>query len=131
MKRGDKFLYLGLLLAFALFPLTFRFFAHVRPPRGGFVLEVVADGRVIEEQKLSGGAPRELRLNTSGGSNTLLIENGAVRMVSADCPGGDCLRMPALTDERGSIACLPHRLIVRLRGEREGKDGADLDAVAY
>lgn len=132
MKKGDRFLYLALLLVFAALPLAFRFFAYTRTSQGGLVLEVVSDGRTTKEERLhEGGEPRELQLQAGGGSNTLLIEGTFVRMISADCPGGDCLRMPALTDERGSIVCLPHRLIVRLKGEGDKKDGASLDAVAY
>lgn len=81
--------------------------------RAGAEVCVWCDGEEIGRYPL--GEDGEYRIDTSYGSNTLRIENGAVRMSEADCPGGDCLRMGALKEGDGrTIVCLPHRIIVRL-----------------
>ncbi|MDR1943429.1 MAG: NusG domain II-containing protein [Synergistaceae bacterium] len=133
MKRGDRALYLVLLAIF----LSACAGSSLLLPRGGgddglgnFVLEVVSDGAVIESVSLGGTAPGSLiELREGGGVNVLSV-NDAVSMISADCPGGDCLRMAPLTSERGAIVCLPHKLVIKLRrvGGKSPRDG-EIDAV--
>lgn len=130
--KGDKFLYLGILLLFIGLPLVLKTTATPHSAKEGLVLEIVSSGRVIERERLEDARePRELRLREGGGSNVLLIKDGRVRMASADCPGGDCLRTRPLSRAGGSIVCLPHRLIVRLRDGGRGKSESDFDAVTY
>ena len=44
--------------------------------------------------------------------NSVKIEGGKVRMEHADCPDGYCLKMGKIT--RGSIICLPNRVVVEV-----------------
>lgn len=44
--------------------------------------------------------------------NSVKIEGGKIRMEHADCPDGYCLKMGKIT--RGSIICLPNRVIVEI-----------------
>lgn len=132
IKRGDKILYAGILILFVAMPLAYKKAYTPLPGGDGMTLEIVSAGRLILEEPLRASqAPRELQLREGGGSNTLSIADGAARMISADCRGGDCLRMGPIRTAGESIVCLPHRVIVRLREKGAQKNGSGLDAVAY
>lgn len=92
----------------------------------GQTVEIVQDGTVTATLDLS----RERKTRTltlrahGGGFNTLLIENGRVRVESADCPGNDCVRMGWLRSAAAPLVCLPHRLVVRFAaGAADELDG--------
>lgn len=96
-------------------------------PRGRFV-EIIRDGRVIERIDLA--AEKDSRTITltspDGGVNVLLIENGRVRVLSANCRGQDCVKMGWLRSASLPLVCLPHHLTVRFAS---GAGGA-LDSVS-
>lgn len=64
-----------------------------------------------------------LTVTTSLGSNTIVVENGAVRMADADCPNRTCLLVRPLTQPGPQIICLPHQLWIEVvpQGETGGK----------
>jgi hypothetical protein len=109
MKRYDLALYAILALIFALscayVPLTGR-------GGGEMTLEVVRDGKTEFRAPLR-GVPEILEFRGPEGYNAISAAKG-VRMVSADCPGGDCLRAGTIKNAGESVICLPHRLTVRL-----------------
>jgi len=90
-------------------------------PHAG-VIEIVCDGTVTATIDLS----REMIRHTirilapDGGFNELLLENGRVRVLSADCPGHDCVNMGVLRSSSAPLVCLPHRLIVRFAPRSSG-----------
>ena len=90
-------------------------------PHAG-VIEIVRDGTVTATIDLS----REMIRHTiripapDGGFNELLLENGRVRVLSADCPGHDCVNMGVLRSPSAPLVCLPHRLIVRFAPRSSG-----------
>ena len=59
-------------------------------------------------------------------TNTLVIENGAARVVEASCPDQICVNQGAVRYEGESIVCLPHKLVVTVEGGRPN----DVDATA-
>ena len=88
----------------------------------------VQDGRLVSTLDLrSKTGSRTITLHAPGGGfNTLLIENGRIRVASADCPGHDCVRMGVLHSASAPLVCLPHRLIVRFAPSSAG----ELDGVS-
>ena len=60
-----------------------------------------------------------------GFSNVVEVSGGRVRVVDADCPDRLCVRQGWISYDGESIVCLPHKLVVTVRGT-----GGDLDAVA-
>ena len=44
------------------------------------------------------------------------VRAGAIRVSEADCPDKICVGMGWLTDGAFPIVCLPHRLMIRLKG---------------
>lgn len=78
-----------------------------------------------------------LEVATALGSNTIVVEDGAVRISAADCPRGDCTRQRAISRPGEQIICLPHRLWIEIvaadgsPADGSPADGMDIDAVAY
>lgn len=46
--------------------------------------------------------------------NTVVIENGSVRVRDADCKNQICVNTPALTSSGGQIICLPNKVTVEV-----------------
>ncbi|MEG0391288.1 MAG: NusG domain II-containing protein [Anaerovoracaceae bacterium] len=82
----------------------------------------------------SGGAPKEAVITVDGklyGSYDLLtpqtitlpcgnwvkIEDQGVFMSDATCGGRDCVRQGKITAPPSTIVCLPHKVIIELKGE--------------
>lgn len=66
-----------------------------------------------------------LEVDTSLGSNTIVVEGGGVRMEDADCPNRTCTQRPALSQPGSQIICLPHQLWIEV--VPEGSDGTTMD----
>lgn len=47
--------------------------------------------------------------------NTVIINNGTVKMQGADCPKKICVHHTAISKKGESIICLPHKTIVEVR----------------
>lgn len=88
---------------------------------GSLTVEVYQDGRLIRQIPLS-----ETISFTVGGAydNTVTVENGAVSVPDATCPGKDCVHSGSISRAGQSIICLPNKLEIRISGEPE------VDAVA-
>lgn len=84
---------------------------------GGYV-SVSVHGETVAELPLDEDA--SLPIETEGGRNLLVIEDGAARMASADCPDLLCVKMGSVRWAGESIVCLPHRVVVTVE---EGPDG--------
>ena len=53
----------------------------------------------------------------------LLVEDGKVWVEAATCKGQDCVRMGVIEREGQGIACLPHRLVISIKGaDQSGPD---------
>lgn len=68
------------------------------------------------------GTAHEIPLDQNGsytfstelGDNTILVEDGSVRMISSDCPGHDCIDQGDIDASTEMIVCMPHKLIVTI-----------------
>ena len=59
-----------------------------------------------------------------GGYNVVEVERGRIRVAEANCPDQICVRQGWLSNSAAPIACLPHKLVIRLEGgEEAGIDG--------
>ncbi len=66
-----------------------------------------------------------LTVTTELGTNTIVVEDGAVRMLEANCPNGTCLHAPAISAPGSQIICLPHQLWIEV--VPAGEAGGELD----
>lgn len=121
MNKTDVCLILGvLLLAGALWLLW---------PSGvdedALTAEIYVAGELKERIPLPAQAT-ELEIEGMDGWNRVLLEPDGVRVIDADCANLDCVHSGKLTAAGWVIACLPHRVLIRLAGRPDG----EVDAVA-
>lgn len=90
----------------------------------GRVAEVVQDGKVlltIDLDRIT--QPYTFTVEwPEGGTNTIRVKPGGICVETADCPDKICVEQGWLEDRASPIVCLPHRLVIRLRGETQGPD---------
>ena len=89
------------------------------------VVRVTLDGKVVEELPLEGTEKTFTLTGESGLSNTVVVENGTVRVDHADCPDQICVDQGAISNGTVPIVCLPNKLIIEVVG-----GGEDLDSAA-
>ena len=81
----------------------------------GAYVRVSINGEFKEEYSLS--ADGEYSIN--GGSNILVIEDGAAYVRYADCPDGLCVNQGKISRTGERITCLPNRVMVDVVGAGE------------
>jgi len=59
------------------------------------------------------------------GTNVISIERGRIRMLSADCPDGTCVRQGWSNNNARPIVCLPHAIVIQF----ENASLPEVDAV--
>lgn len=118
MKRND-WLLLGIVLGAAAVICALRYFAGDLNP--GYVT-VEVDGTVTGTYDLA----ENQKIEINGGTNTMEIQDGKVRMADADCPDKLCMHQKAISQSGESIICLPNKVVLQI----VSRDKAELDAVA-
>lgn len=88
------------------------------------VARITRDGVLLEEINLNGvDRPYALTFADESGSNTVSVERGRIRVSEADCPDRVCVNQGWISDGTVPIVCLPHRLMVEIRGGGGELDG--------
>lgn len=64
----------------------------------------------------------------NGGTNLLVIEDGAARIEEASCPDGVCVHTGRIRRNGQSIVCLPNQVVVEIVSETENSSGVDITA---
>ena len=54
--------------------------------------------------------------DADGGTNTIEVRPGAIGIIEADCPDRICVNQGFITNSLTPITCLPHRLVIEIRG---------------
>ena len=92
----------------------------------GTDVQIVQDGVVLYTFDLSTAKDQTIDIAYDGRINTVQIENGRIRMLSADCPDHTCVRMGWLRSGALPIVCLPNHLVIAFTDA-----DSDLDAVLW
>ena len=82
--------------------------------QAGGIVTVQIDGEMVMELPLS--EDRSLVLGEGEHTNTLVIKDGAARVTEASCPDKICVGHGAIQYAGESIVCLPHKLVITVRG---------------
>ena len=98
-KKHDLFLVLAVLAAAALLFAGRKLFFSSSPA----AVTVSVDGTELIE-------------SPGGGTNRLVIKDGAVHMEEASCPDKVCIKQGTISKTGQSIVCLPNRVIVTITG---------------
>ena len=94
---------------------------HARVP--GASAEIRQDGEVIRTVSLSEDAVFTVAA-PGGGSNTVEVSGGRIRVSEADCPDKTCVRQGWVSDTGTPIVCLPHGLVISVVGGERYADAA-------
>ncbi|MBR6444038.1 MAG: NusG domain II-containing protein [Firmicutes bacterium] len=62
---------------------------------------------------------KTIKLDTG---NTVRIEGGKVYMKSSTCSGKDCIKRGKISHAPDSIICLPHKVVVEIKGKNNDYD---------
>ncbi len=86
-------------------------------PQGTRAL-ISIDGKPYRTVDLSSvKEPYEILIETEYGSNTILVEKGAISVIEADCPDLICVHQGRLSTAGVPIVCMPHRLVIQIEGD--------------
>lgn len=118
MKKGDRII---ILLVFVVAVVAF-FFMRVNTDK--YYVEIQYNGETVEYFELTDDLDLTLELEYEG-YNKLVIHDGHVDMVEADCPDQDCVHMQAITYDswNPTIICAPNKIVVRIVGGNSEVDG--------
>ena len=100
-----------LILALVLVGLCLLFVMRSPSDSGAFAV-VEVDGVVVASYPLSEDGVFVL----NGGTNTIEINDGRVRVVESDCPNQQCVRQLWIDRRNQSIVCLPNRVVITITG---------------
>ena len=64
----------------------------------------------------------------NGGTNLLVIEDGAARIEEASCPDGVCVHTGRIRRNGQSIVCLPNQVVVEIVSDTDNSSGVDITA---
>lgn len=90
------------------------------------VARILLDGELVEEIALDKvGASYSFTVEDgAGGSNTILVEQGRIRVSEANCPDQVCVDQGWISNGTVPIVCLPHKLMIQIVGGGEALDAA-------
>lgn len=84
----------------------------------GSAINITVDGQLYGTYALD--EEQEIPVELDGRiANVVVIEDGAAYMKNADCRDGLCIRQGAISRNRQTIVCLPHKLVVEVVGGEE------------
>ncbi len=106
-----------LIAAIAAVGICLMFILTPRTAQGSFAV-VEIDGTEVARYPLS----QDGVFSLNGGTNTLEISGGRVRMLDADCPNRQCVRQLWISRMNESIVCLPNRVVVMITGGSSSVD---------
>ena len=124
MKKKDIIIIaLALLAALALYLVS-----QVSLGAEASVVVVTVDGKEVLCKPLAMENRYEIAQD-DGSLNVIRVEDGAVFMEEANCRDGLCIRQGKMRTGAKTIVCLPHKVVVQLKGDAPTGDNSDLDVI--
>lgn len=119
MKIADRII-IGVVLVIAVVA-----FIVMRPNNDDkYYVEIQYNGETVEYFELTDDVDRTIVLDYEG-HNVLVVHDGHVDMIEADCPDQDCVHMTPITYDswNPTIICAPNKIVVRIVGGDKEVDG--------
>lgn len=89
---------------------------------------ITVDGRFYKEVSLDNASyQQEIPVTTRYGKDVLLVKDGGVKVIYAECPDKICIKEGFIDKPGQSIVCLPFRIVVEIKGEKNDQ----VDQVVY
>lgn len=84
---------------------------------------VKISGEIYDKIDLSKNTDaKELLINTKYGSNTISISDNKIEIKNADCHDKLCVKQGSVSKVGQSVICLPHELIIEIKGDVSDSD---------
>lgn len=93
--------------------------------KNGGTVRIMIDGEECGTYSLS--EDTTIEVENAFGYNRIVLEQGEVSMVQADCPDQYCVEHNAISKTNETIVCLPHKLVVEVL---ESSEENGIDSVA-
>jgi len=118
MKNGDKII-ISLVIIVSLVAFFF-----MRQDSDKYYVEIQYNGETVQYFELDDSVERTIELDHEG-HNVLVVKDGHVDMIEADCPDQDCVHMQSITYDswNPTIICAPNKIVVRIVGGEREVDG--------
>ncbi len=78
----------------------------------GATVEISVDGDVVASFDIF--EDKEYQVATDKGKNLVIIKDGKVDVIDADCPDKVCVNHVTIENVGETIICLPHKLVVEI-----------------
>ncbi|MGM9973134.1 MAG: NusG domain II-containing protein [Clostridiaceae bacterium] len=92
--------------------------------------EITIGGKPYKTVSLSGNEGEDsFIVHTEQGFNVIEIKGDSIAIIDADCNDKLCLEFGHITNSGESIICLPHKLMIEIKGSTDSS--SPLDSVAY
>ena len=125
MNKNARIIFI-LLLAAAVLSAGFILVQRGQRAPSSPVARITLDGELLREIPLDEVEESySFTVDAEGGSNTILVEPGRIRVSEADCPDQVCVGQGFISDGTVPVVCLPHKLIIEIVG-----GGSQFDAAA-
>ncbi|MEJ8554776.1 Gx transporter family protein [Tepidibacter sp. Z1-5] len=90
-------------------------------------VQVVVDDKVYEDVVITDkNYEKTIKIETEEGINYIYIHDGGVEMIEADCYDKVCVKTGFIDRKGQMIACLPHKMYVKILGE-----DSQIDNISY
>ena len=125
MNKNARIIFI-LLLAAAVLSAGFILVQRGQRAPPSPVARITLDGELLQEIPLDEVEESySFTVDSEGGSNTVLVEPGRIRVSEADCPDQVCVNQGFISDGTVPVVCLPHKLMIEIVG-----GGSQFDAAA-
>lgn len=84
------------------------------------------NGRLYDNIPLSSfKGEKTIVIGEKGHSNTILIKDNTIQIIDADCPDKLCINQGTISKVHDTLVCLPHKLVIEIKGEESTADSND------
>lgn len=125
MKRLD-ILIIGLLIIVSFVPYLMFKNKNKDIDENKLYAIVTVNGEVKAEIDLSAEKDDEFMIETSEGNNKIVVHDGGISIVEADCSDGVCVHQGIAKRPGDMIVCLPHRVIIEIVGTDNSEKEQDI-----
>lgn len=86
-------------------------------------IEIEVNSRIDKKiPLLDSDKEQVIDIKSKDGVNTIKIVNGEVTMIEADCDDKVCINFGSISKVGQSIVCLPHKVVISIKGEESSSD---------
>ena len=88
---------------------------------------IKVDGEIYKEIPLSSlKEDNSFTIKTDDGNNTILIKDKKISITHANCHDSLCVNQGSKSKVGDSIVCLPHKLIIEIKGKEKDSSSDDI-----